>query len=148
MTIAQKTFLNKIFDQGEITNNKVTAHAALSQLKNEFDVKDYLPLNTIKSYFSRRTREVREGKFVIGEEYEAENEIEEDNVEDNDYNDDSDDDEDEERENAIKMIEMNICKIPDLQRDDWIVVAFPGVWFPGQFCSYDNETEEIEVHFV
>ena len=69
-------------------------------------------------------------------------------MEDNDYNDDSDDDEDEERENAIKMIEMNICKIPDLQKDDWIVVAFPGVWFPGQFCSYDNETEEIEVHFV
>ena len=58
----QKTFLNKLSNDGEMSKNKITLELALSKLKDQLDVDSYLPLNTIKSYFSRQSKALREGK--------------------------------------------------------------------------------------
>ena len=111
LTNQQKSFLNKIFDQGEVTNNKVTAEATLAMLKDEFEVEHYLPLNTIKSYFSRRARDVRDGKVVIGKEVEIQHDdpVEENQEAENVNNEEEgDNDEEDERDDAVKLIETSV----------------------------------------
>ena len=35
-----------------------------------------------------------------------------------------------------------------MKPDDWIAVAYPRAWFPGQFIEYDDETSEVYVNFL
>ena len=34
----------------------------------------------------------------------------------------------------------------DIQKDEWIAVAYPRNWFPAQFIQFDLEQEEAQVH--
>ena len=36
----------------------------------------------------------------------------------------------------------------DIQKDEWIAVAYPRNWFPVQFIQFDPEQEEAQVHFL
>ena len=49
----QKLFLNKLFDDGLRSGNKITAEKAEKRMHKEFLPEDYLPVTTIKSNFSR-----------------------------------------------------------------------------------------------
>jgi hypothetical protein len=63
----QKSFLNRIFDEGEKKGCKETPETASAKIKETFTPKDYLPVSTIKSYFSRRAKKVRTGEVNIQE---------------------------------------------------------------------------------
>ena len=67
LTPEQKNFLNKLFDQGECTGSKVSGEDALKLMKEQLERSQFLPLTSIKSYFSRRAKKLREGKTEIGE---------------------------------------------------------------------------------
>ena len=67
LTNLQKNFLNKLFDQGELDGAKVTGENALTLMKEELDPDQFLPLESIKSYFSRRAKKLCQGKTKIGE---------------------------------------------------------------------------------
>lgn len=58
---------------------------------------DYLPINTIKSYFSRRAKEMCDGKVVVNRKNVDEPEVTHD----------------EERENAVHLVDMNINNSPN-----------------------------------
>ena len=45
-------------------------------------------------------------------------------------------------------ITHDVAANPDLQMDNRIAVGFPCDWYPGQFVSYDEETEEVCVNFL
>ena len=36
----------------------------------------------------------------------------------------------------------------DIQKHEWIVIAYPRNWFPAQFIQFDPEQEEAQVHFL
>ena len=55
-----------MFDDGEETGNKISAELALQKMKNDFDQEDFLPLTTIKNYFSTRARKLKTGKATLG----------------------------------------------------------------------------------
>ena len=55
-----------MFDDGEETGNKISAESALQKMKNDFDQEDFLPLTTIKNYFSTRARKLKTGKATLG----------------------------------------------------------------------------------
>ena len=67
LNVVQKNFLNKVFDDGTVSKSKVSAEKALQMMKESLQPKDFLPLSSIKSYFSRRGKYIREGKSFIGE---------------------------------------------------------------------------------
>jgi len=67
LTKEQINFLNEVFDKGERASSKATPEATLLIMKEKFSVNDYLPTTTIKSYFSRRAKKIREGDVVVGE---------------------------------------------------------------------------------
>ena len=71
----KKSFLNNIFSEGEKKGCKATAENALAKMTMQFMPKDYLPLSTIWSYFSRRAKKVCSGEINI---LESENKLEED----------------------------------------------------------------------
>ena len=59
-----QTFLKKLFDDGERTGNKLTAEEVFHEMQNKFSASEYLPVGTIKSYFSRRASQFRTGKIT------------------------------------------------------------------------------------
>ena len=71
----QKSFLNNIFSEREKKGCKATAENALAKMRMQFMPKDYLPVSTIRSYFSRRAKKVCSGEINI---LESENKLEED----------------------------------------------------------------------
>ena len=52
-------------DDGEKTSSKATPEMTLTKMKDILDVEDYLPVSTIKSYFSRRAKKLRTGKITV-----------------------------------------------------------------------------------
>jgi len=86
LTNAQKNFWNKLFDEGEKNGCKETP-------------KDYLPISTIKSYFSRRAKNIRIGKIVADKEDKEKESDEEESDEE-----ESDEDSDENEEAVSKTI--------------------------------------------
>lgn len=135
--------MNKLFNEGEKSGNKVSAEKAEKQIRKKFDVEDYLPVNTIKSYFSRRSALIRKGDIVIltevNEEDEGEFNVDEDDDADADDGNGSSqvgEEVDEDRCSAVKVISgaMNVI---DIQLDEWVAVEFDRDWYPSQFVNYD-----------
>ena len=58
----QKLLLNKLFDDGLRSGNKITAEKAEKRMRKEFVPEDYLPVTTIKSYFARRAAKKKKTK--------------------------------------------------------------------------------------
>ena len=79
-----KEFLDRLFDEGERTKNKCTPERALNLMRKVLDVEDIIPLQSIKSYFSRRSSLKRAGTGepacieIAGYEVEDEHEVDAD----------------------------------------------------------------------
>jgi hypothetical protein len=150
----QKNFLNQLFDEGEITGAKVTGEQALKLMKEKIDdPSQFLPLSTIKSYFGRRAKSLREGKAKIGETFPVTTDAE--NEESDDEEDQVEEEEEEEEEEVDQLRTKTVSRImaltdviPDLSADDWIAVDMGATWYPGQFINYDIELEELQVNFL
>ena len=158
LTDAQKNFLDKLFDQGATTGAEVSADQALSLMKDQFDPEHFLPLSTIKNYFSRRAKLIREGKCKIGEENADVQNIdvagtgaqEETEADSSDNSKDNSDDarEQQERGKLTSRILLQAESTPDLIKDDWIAVDMGSTWRPGQFVEFDPQQEEIVVNLL
>ena len=158
LTAAQKKFLDFLFDEGVRTHMKISPEQALEKMKVAFDdPKDFLPLGSIKSYFSRRAKSISEGKIKIGEVIPEEKEVEtltdeEMHLEQNSNSEECDEDEGTSYEEGQKKITERILSVientPDLQTDDWIAVDMGSSWLPGQFIKFDMEQEELHVNFL
>ena len=83
LTDTQKTPLNKIYDDGKKSGNKLSAAQAEKQLRKTLTPNEYLQVAIMKSYFSRRTQLVKQGKIV------------DDSVEENDEDTESDEEKEE-----------------------------------------------------
>ena len=59
-----KELLNKIYDDGKKSGNKLSAVQAEKQLRKTLKPDEYLPVATIKSYFSRRAQLIKQGKIA------------------------------------------------------------------------------------
>ena len=68
----QRTFLNKLFDDGERTGKKPTVQEVFQEMQNKFSSSEYLPVGTIKSYFSRRESQFRTGKITLDDDTDCE----------------------------------------------------------------------------
>jgi len=53
-----------------------------------------------------------------------------------------------ERLRATTVIQHKTNELPNLLQDDWIAVAYPRGWFPGQFIRNDEESEEVYVNIL
>ena len=158
----QKKFLNKLFDDGEKLGVKVTAEHAFKLMRKEFDRVNFLPLNSIKSYFSRRKKAILDGEKQVREVLPVgqiagsktnvstkDKDAAEQEEEEGDESDDEDGDElERELNHAVSKILLLVEKAPDLQPDDWIAVDMGSTWYPGQFIQFDAMSEELEVTFM
>ena len=139
MTEQQKKFLDHhVFDEGERTSSKATPEGTLLRMKQKFDSNDYLPLATIKSYFSRRAKKVRLGEVTVSDDIEEFDEADETN---------ETEEQELERENTVAGIKHGVMNEPNLLVDEWIAVAFPRGWYPGQFINYDEDNCEVYINF-
>ena len=174
LTNLQKNFLNGLFDEGERTKSKVSGEDALKLMRDAFDPVDFLPLGTIKYYFSRRKAAIQAGKSQLGEvlpvdklpvkkvpimkkkaddpdDEEDENEegdVDVENCNHEDATDETNEEIEEQRSKTVSCILSLTEKVPDLQADDWIAVDIGSTWSPGQFVQFDQELEELEVNFL
>ena len=156
LTDAQKEFLNKIFDEGASTGNKSSAEKAERKMRNHFTPNDYLRVSTIKSYFSRRVAMIKKGicssKTTSEIDAEATEDIEDDVTEEDDVEEEEEDVEEEEaqfefRNEAVEKMHSTVTG-KELYEHEWIAVAYPRTWYPGQFIRKDDETGEVYVHFL
>ena len=133
----------KQIDNGEKSGNKVSAEKAEQKMWKQFDPEDYLPVGTIKSYFSRRASKKKKGEIVDDDVSEDEDEVE------SEAESDEIDVEDLENQRAElnQKIKVAVSGI-DTQKDEWIAIACPRNWFPAQFKQFDEEQEEAQVHFL
>lgn len=53
----------KIFNDGERTGVKLSAEAAEKKLRQTLPVEDFIPISTIKSFFSRLAKKGRSGNL-------------------------------------------------------------------------------------
>ena len=113
----QQTFLNKLFDDGERTGNKLTAEGVFQEMQNKFSSSEYLPVGTIKTYFNRRASQFRTGKITLDCE-----------IGEDDYELQMEDIECDHERAVITTIEAVECQ-PDLQKDEWVAVANETNWF-------------------
>ena len=97
LTNDQKNFLNKLFDDGEKNGCKETPESTLIKMRQQFTPKDYLPISTIKSYFSRRAKNIRTGKIVADKE-----DKDEESDEDSDENAEAEEQQECERSTAVQ----------------------------------------------
>ena len=147
LTATQKEFLNKLLDDGEKSGNKVSAEKAKQKMRKQFDPEDYLPVSTIKSYFSRRASKKKKGEIVdedvSEDEDEVESEAESDEIDVEDL--------ENQRAELNQKIKVAVSGI-DTQKDEWIAIAYPRKWFPAQFKQFHEEQEETQeetqVHFL
>ena len=105
----QRTFLNKLFDDGERIGKKLTAEELFQEMRNKFSASEHLPVGTIKPYFSRRASQF-DGDINC--------EIDED-----DYELQTGDIECDHERAVITTVEAVECQ-PDLQKNEWVVVAY------------------------
>ena len=75
----QQAFINELFDDLERTENKLTAGEVFQEMQNKFTASEYLPVGTIKSYFSRKASQFRTGKITLDDDIDCE--IDEDDYE-------------------------------------------------------------------
>ena len=128
----------------------MSAVQAEKQLRKTLKPDEYLPVATIKSYFSRRTELIKQGKIVDDSVKEDEDtESDEDNEEGSGSESELVEDErmEKERSHLITVISVAV-KGANVVKDDWIAVAYDRDWYPGQFVKFDEEQEEMQIHFV
>ena len=117
------------------------------KISPDFSPEDFLPLSSIKSYFSRRAKKLKEGKCVLGEIISDSSPEVEENVEpddpDLDQGENSEEIDAELREKTTSDIISQIEKVPNLQKDEWVAVNMGSVWYPAQFEKYDSDQEEL-----
>ena len=129
-----------MFDDEERTGNKLIAGDVFQEIQNKFSGSEYLPVGTIKSYFSSRASQFRTDKITLGDRIEYES------VED-DYELQLEDIGCDHERAVITTVEATECQ-PDLHKDEWVAVAYEANWFPGKFIQADKETKEVEIHFL
>ena len=135
--------MNQFLDSGAKSGNKITAEKAEQRMRKQFDPTDYLPVTTIKSYFSKRVakkkkREIIEDDVVM---INADSSCKETEGEaGGDYDDEGMDMFDATREEKLekekKLLNQKIIVAVsgvDIQKEEWIAVAYPRKWFPAQF---------------
>ena len=135
----QQILLNKLFDDGERTGNKATAEEVFQELLNKFSASEYLPVCTIKSYFSRRASQFRTGKIILGDEIDCE--IDEDH-----YELQTEDIECDCQRAVITSVEA-VEYQPDLQKDEWVAVAYETNWFLGSLFKQISKQRELRFIF-
>ena len=146
--------MNEVYDKGDKKGSKATAIATLIKRKENSQVEDYLPVSTIKSYFSRRARKIRTGKITASDNNNDDEDEEDDEEDDDDYiedeseNEDADDEIQNNRQKTTTIIQHKVNNVPNLLVDDWVAVAFLRGWYPGQFIRHDEENGEIYVNFL
>ena len=52
------------------------------------------------------------------------------------------------RERAVITLLGAVECQPDLEKVEWVAVAYETNWFPGQFIQADKERKEVEIHFL
>ena len=112
----QRTFLNKLFDDGERTGKKLTAEELFQEMRNKFSASEHLPVGTIKPYFSRSASQFRTGKIILDDDIDCE-------IDEDDYELQTGDIECDRERAVITTVEAVECQ-PDLQKDEWVVVAY------------------------
>ena len=71
------------------------------------------------------------------------------------FDEDAENEEDEEDGENEEYIDSSVGRekylinnVPNLETDDWIAVAFPRGWYPGQSMRYRDESKEECVNFL
>ena len=151
LTDNQKRLLKKIFDDGKKSGNKFSAAQAEKQLSKTLTPDEYLPVATIKSYFSRRTQLIKQGKIVddsVEEDYE-DTESDEEKEEGSGSESELVEDEriEKERSHITTVISVAVSGV-NVDKDEWIAVAYDRDWYPGQFVKFDEEQEEMQIYFA
>ena len=129
-----------MFDDGETTGNKLKTEEVFQKMQNKFSGSEYLPVDAIKSYFSRRTSQFRTGK--ITQDVDIDCEIDEDDYELQTTDIECD------RERAVITTVEAVNFQPDLQKDECVIVTYETNGFPGQFIQAVKETKEVEIYFL
>ena len=112
-----------MFDDGEMSGNKVSAEKAEQKMRKQFDPEDYLPVSTIKLASKKKKGEIVDDNLSKNEdkiESEAESKVEIDKI----------DVEDPEKQRAelIKKIKVAVSGI-DIQKDDGLQLLIPEIGF-------------------
>ena len=111
---------------------------------------EYLPATTIKSYFSRSTQLIKQGK-IVDDSVEEDEDTESDKEKEEGSGSESELVEDErtekERSHIITVISVAVSGGIAVKYE-WITVAYDREWYPRQFVKFDVEQEEIQIHFV
>ena len=89
-----------------------------------------------KHIFSRRASHKKKGITI-----EHEDTNDEESEDDNDENEEN---QEKARQVLNEKIKVAISGI-DVQKEEWIAVAYPRRWFPAQFIQFDEEQEEAQV---
>ena len=151
LTDTQKRLLNKLYDDGKKSGNKVSAVQTEKQLRKTLTLDKYLPVAIIKSYFSMRTQLIKHGKIVDDSVKEDDEDTESDKEEEEGSGSESELVEDEriekERSQLVTVISVPVSRV-NVVKDEWIAVAYDRDWYPGQFLKFDEEQEEMQIHFV
>ena len=127
-------------------------------MRKQFDPRDYLPVTTIKSYFSRRAAKKKKGEIIEDDVVmiNADSSCDETEIgAGSDYDDEGMDMLDTTREEKLEKertvlnqkISVAVSGV-DIQKEEWIAVASSRKWFPAQFIQFDPEQEEAQVHFL
>ena len=118
-------------------------------MHKEFVPEGYLPVTTIKLYFSRRAAKKKKGE--IYEEDENSNKNDESDSEAESEYETPDTTEEEKLGEERKVLNQKIGLAVNgtgIQKYEWIVVAYPRNQFPAQFLQFDPEQEEAQVYFL
>ena len=121
------------------------------QLKKTLTPDEYLPVATIKSYFSRKTQLIKQGKIVDDSVKEDDEDTESDDEKEEGSGSESELVEDEriekERSHSITVISVAVSGA-NVVKDKWTAVAYDRDWYPGQFVKFDEGQEEMQIYFV
>ena len=128
-----------MFDDGERTGNKVTAEEVFQEMLNKFSASEYLPLCMIKSCFSRRASLFRTGKIILDDKIDSE--IDEDH-----YELQTEDIECDCQRAVITTVEV-VEYQPDLQKDEWVAVAYETNWFLGSLFKQISKQRKLRFIF-
>ena len=129
----------------------MSAAQAEKQLSKTLTPDEYLPVATIKSYFSSRTQLIKQGKIVddsVEEDYE-DTESDEEKEEGSGSESELVEDEriEKERSHITTVISVAVSGV-NVVKDEWIAVAYDRDWYPGQFVKFDEEQEEMQIYFA
>ena len=128
-----------MFDDGERTGNKVTAEEVFQEMLRKFSASEYLPVCMIKSCFSRRASLFRTGKIILDDKIDSE--IDEDH-----YELQTEDIECDCQRAVITTVEV-VEYQPDLQKDEWVAVAYETNWFLGSLFKQISKQRKLRFIF-